>query len=376
MDKSFWYAVSILMGTMVGVGMFALPYVFYKAGFFIGLFYLVILFFILLNLHLMMGEIVLRTKERHRFIGYIGMYLGDKQKGIVAFTNIFGVFGSLLVYILVSGLFLKIVSYNFLPNIDLNQIFFWFVMSVVLFFGVKIVKRSELVLMIFLIAIVFVMLFFGISNIDAVNFLSFDISNAFLPYGVIMYSLVGISAIPLMREFLNGEERKLKKSIFAGVFIPALIYLLFAFLVIGVSGPLVSEDALSGLTDILGQGVAFLGALFGLFAIATSYVAYAFYLKQTLVFDFNISEKAALFLVFTIPVLTLFLMPVGFIEIIIFLGAVFGGVDAIFLTWLYQKAKKTGRRNPEYSLKVPVFLVYFMIALFLGGIFYEIIYNI
>ena len=376
MDKNFWYAVSIFVGTMVGVGMFALPYSFYKAGFFVGSLYLGVLFFVLLALHLMLGEVVLRTTKRHRFAGYIKLYLGKKMKDVAIFSHISGVFGSLLVYILISGFFLNIIAQSFLSNIQINQVLFWFVMSVIVLLGVRVIKKFELILMTFLGALVIIILFSSLGDISSSNFFNVDFKDAFLPYGVIMYALVGISAIPLMREFLNGKEIKLKKAIIVGLAIAAILYFTFTFVVVGVSGALTSEDALTGLLQTLGYKIAFFGALFGLLAVTTSYIAYAFYLKETLTIDFDVSEKKALLLILSVPILALFLIPADFIELVIFLGAVLGGIDAIFVAVLYKKAKKLGNRKPEYSLKISKTIFYFMMTLFFVGIFYEIVYNL
>ncbi len=47
-DKNFWLAVFSLVGTTIGAGIFSLPYVFAKAGFFVGLAELIVLVFIVL----------------------------------------------------------------------------------------------------------------------------------------------------------------------------------------------------------------------------------------------------------------------------------------------------------------------------------------
>ena len=189
-----------------------------------------------------------------------------------------------------------------------------------------------------------------------------------------MYSLAGIAAVPLMRDILKGSEFKLKKAIFSGVFITALVYLVFTLVTVGVSGSMVSKDALSGLAEVMGHGVVLLGAVFGLFAIATSYIAYAFYAKNTFIYDFKIKENIAFAIIVLVPILLLFLISADFVGLVIFLGAIFGGIESIFLIALYKKAKKEGNRKPEYSLNIPYYIFWFMTVVFLIGIFYEIFY--
>jgi len=374
--RNLWYSTSTLIGMMVGVGMFALPYAFYKAGFFVGALYFVLVFSVFLLLHLMMGELVLRTEEEHRFIGYSGKYLGQTMKRVASFTNLFSVFGSLLAYIIIAGTFIRIISGSLALSVTFGQVFFWLLMTIVLFWGVSRMESTELIMFLFLVFMVLLMFFDGLNNIEVVNFFTFDPKNIFLPYGVLMYAFAGVSAVPIMRDTLRGEERKLKKSIKTGLIIAALIYLLFVILGVGVSGSFVSEDALLGMSHSLGENIIFLGALFGFFAISTSYMAYSFYLKQTLIFDLNINKKMAVALVAVVPIALLFLSSAGFVEVVVLIGSVFGGLEGIILVLMYKKAKQKGDREPEYSLKISKFILYFIMLVFVLGIFYELVYNL
>ena len=61
MSKNFCGATATLIGTIVGVGIFGVPYVVAKSGFLLGLLFLFGLGGVALLLHLFYGEIVLRT---------------------------------------------------------------------------------------------------------------------------------------------------------------------------------------------------------------------------------------------------------------------------------------------------------------------------
>ena len=374
--KIFWYSTSTLIGMMVGVGMFALPYAFYKAGFFVGAVYFVIIFSVFMLLHLMMGEVVLRTKGEHRFIGYSGKYLGHSMKMVASFTNLFSVFGSLLAYIIIAGTFIHIISGTLALSSMSGQMLFWLLMTITLLLGASRMEITEFVMFLFLICIVFLMFFSGFGKIEQVNFFSFDPGNMFLPYGVLMYAFTGISAIPIMRDTLRGEEKKLKGSIKIGMSVAAAIYFIFVVLGVGVSGSFVSEDALLGMSHSLGDKIIFLGALFGFFAVATSYMAYSFYLKQALVFDLKVNKKMALTLVALVPMILLFLSSAGFVEVVVLVGAVFGGLEGIMLVLMHKRSKQNGDRDPEYSLKVPNVISFLIIAMFVAGVIYELFYNL
>ena len=52
---------------------------------------------------------------------------------------------------------------------------------------------------------------------------------------------------------LKNEEHRIKKTIILGTLIPALLYALFVFSVVGVTEAGTSEDALTGLNGALGK---------------------------------------------------------------------------------------------------------------------------
>jgi len=187
--KQFIFATAVLMSTIVGVGMFSLPYSGAQSGFLVAAIFLIILTGVILFLHLLYGEIVARTKEKHRLTGYAGYYLGNWGKGIVAVSVVIGFVGSLLVYIIVGGEFLHIVLSSFI-NISpmvLNIVFFA-IGSMVVYFGLRLIAGLDFLMSLFLILIVFLFLFFGVDKIDFNNFKGFNLKGIFYPYGVILYA--------------------------------------------------------------------------------------------------------------------------------------------------------------------------------------------
>ena len=88
--RKFYSAAFTLTGTIIGAGILGLPYVFAKAGFFIGLFWLIFLGLILLFVGLCMGEITLRTKKIYQLPGYSNKYLGKWGGRVMFVAIIFG----------------------------------------------------------------------------------------------------------------------------------------------------------------------------------------------------------------------------------------------------------------------------------------------
>ena len=367
------YGVATLVGTIIGAGIFGLPYAASRAGFFTQLFYLGIFVVVFMVVHLMFGEIILRTTERHRLAGYVGMYFGEAAKKFIELITVAGVLGGMLAYLLVGGLFLKTLTGGMFGALEQYYIILWALLSFVLFSGLKMVERTEAIMLFFIVAIIALLFVVSIPRVDTGNFFFSSPENFFFPYGITMFALSGAAAIPLVRDVLKKEERTMKKTIIWGTLIPALLYALFIFSVVGVTGEKTSEDALTGLNGALGMPAVFIGALFGLLVIATSYIVFGLYLKDTLWYDFNVHRKAALWFVLAAPLALVLFQSVGFIEIISFLGAVFGGTEAIFIILVFKKARKHGNRVPEYTLKISPAAIYFFVAFFTAGIIYTLI---
>ena len=102
-SKNFFLALSVLIGTIIGAGIFGIPYVIFKSGLIPGLFYFIILGGAVLLIHLFFGEIVLRTKEKYRLPGFALKYLGRPAEVLVTVSVVVGVIGALLAYLILAG---------------------------------------------------------------------------------------------------------------------------------------------------------------------------------------------------------------------------------------------------------------------------------
>ena len=370
-DKTSVLALASLIGTIIGAGVFGIPYVMAKSGIVFCLFYFLILGTVVLILHLFFGEIILRTKQKYRLIGYTEKYLGKKAKIIVTFSTIFGTIGSLLAYIILNNNFLEIILPSSLNPLYVGLIL-WALLSFFVFSGIKRISQIQFLMNICFFTAIFLIFFNALPKIDINNFILADPKYIFLPYGVILFSLVGWNAIPGVENILV-QKKNLKKVISQAMIICVSFYILFGLFISGVTGNSTSPEAFQGLIPFLGQKVMLLGAIFGIFAVSTSFLTSANYLKNTLIFDYKIPFLISFNLVIFIP-LILFLVGVRqFIWVIAFIGVFMGLVDGTVISLIYQKAKKYGDRVPEYSLNIPKYFFYSIITILFFGAFIEII---
>lgn len=375
-SMSFLKAFSVFLGTVIGAGIFGLPFVASKAGFFVIVLYFLFMAFFAISVHFLYGEVALNTKKLYRLPGYVGEYLGEGWKKITFFIIAVGLMGALLAYLIIGGQFLSsLLASYFGGNAVLYTLFFFVLGTYLVFRGIKSISGVELSLLgaLFVILIIF---FIKSSAVVDINYLkTLDLKFLALPYGVILFSLWGSALIPEIKEMLTASSNKteeirknLRKVISWGIILAAVIYLFFVFIILGTSGPNTSKEAISGFSQIVGPNIIKLGFIFGTIACFTSFITLGLTLKKVFWYDFGFSKNLAWFLTCFLP-LILFLSGLReFIEIIGFTGAVALGSEGIIIVLLYRaflRKKFSQKMNPAFYLLIGVFTL---------GIIFEVIY--
>jgi tyrosine-specific transport protein len=376
MNKRFLHAIAMLIGMIVGVGIFGVPYAVEKVGFALGFFYIAVIGLILLLVNLLYSEIVLRTEGKHRLVGYAEIYLGKWGKVVAGLAQILTFYGALIAYIIIGGQFLQMILMPiFGGSVLAYQIVFFVFMSLAVLIGLKLVASIEFFMTILLLAVVAIIFFAGLPYVWYPNLYVMNLKNIFFPYGVILFALGGAAAVPAMRELLRGQEEKMKKVITFGTLIPVAITILFAFVVIGVSGERTTVEAISGLVGPLGIQIIFLGAIFGFLAIATSFLVLGLNLRDIFNCDYKLNKILSWSLACVLPFLIFLWSRPTFMGVIAFTGAVLSGLEGILITLIWLKAKKLGKRTPEYILKISNLVVGLITVIFVFGIIYKLIYG-
>ncbi|MBU1119502.1 hypothetical protein KKH43_06495 [Patescibacteria group bacterium] len=375
MPKSIFSAATILIGTVIGAGIFGVPYALSKIGYIPGVLYLIIIGVINLLVFLCYGEVVERSKDDHQMTGHAERYLGSKGKSAMAFTMIFGSLGALLVYLIGIGDFTyTLLGESIGGSPFLYSSLFFIVASLVILAGLGMIVWFERVMVVVLMLIVILFLIFGLPHISIDNLLYTDFSNLFLPYGVLLFAFGGVSAIPEMYRFLSKKNGGLKKSIYIGTIIPLVLYIVFALAIVGVSGRETTSEAVEGLSRFLGGGIVALGAILGIFTMGTSFLTLGHIAKQLLMKDYKLNKILAWVLVCFIPYIIYLLGLTNFIEVIGIVGSVTGGLYGILVLLMYRKARRENVGKPKLTIKLPTFVHYLLLFVFVLGIVYEIIF--
>jgi len=370
--KSALPAIATLTGTIIGAGILGIPYVFSKAGFIVGFIDLIILGVLILLVNLYLGEITLRTNGKHQLPGYAEKYLGKKGKILMLISSLIFLYGALIAYILGEG---QVLSFVLLGTTNFSVLFamiFFFIMLPIVYLGIRALEKGETFGLIAVSAIILIIFFVFIPKTNLINF-SFVSSNPimwFMPYGVILFAFLALSALPEMREELQGQEKKMKKSIIIGSLIPILLYVLFIIAVYGFSGSNTPEIA----TIALGR----LPSLLAIFTMFTAFCALGIALKELYIYDFKLKHDSAFalafFPVFIISFFLMILNKLDFIKIISLIGSVAGGLAGILVLLMLKKAKEKSERKPEYSIPLNWPIIIILSIIFIAGIIYQFVF--
>jgi tyrosine-specific transport protein len=361
---SLLQAIAVLIGTIIGAGMLGIPYAIKTVGVVPGLVLLLLLGIAIVLTNLIFGEVVLSTDKKHQLVGYAEKYLGKTGKYIMLVLTLFSFYGALLAYIIGEG---EVLSVLFGGGNFLWSILFALAGSLIIYFGLRLVKEFELFLTAILLAVILFICFKGLDSFSSANFTSNNWPLFFAPYGVIFFAMGGLSAIPQLKEVLKGQGKLVKRAICIGTTIPFIFYALFIVIVLGVTGVQTTSIATIGLGAVLGKTVLLAGNILAVFSMATSFLTIGLGLKMIFQTDLKLNHGLSWLLVVGLPLLIFILGLNNFVGVIGTVGALGGGLEGLLICLMFLRLKKLRERVPEYELPKSKLMVALLIAVFLIG---------
>ncbi len=366
MIKNYLKGIGLLSGMIFGAGVFALPFAIVKAGLFWGVFHFLLALVLMVFFHFLYGEIAIFSGQNCRFPGYAEKFLGSKAKWLAFLITIFTDYGSLLVYGILGGIFLS--NFFSLSPFILSLIFL-IGGGLLIFSHFEKIASLNFILTLALAGLVVFLFFNALPRIQTGNFFFHDFfrqisgKDWFLPYGIWIFALAGFSALPEVRDIIgNSPIKTFNRIILASLILCAILYLIFVFTVIGVSGPNTTEDSLAGLKNILGQTGILAGSILGFLAVFTSFVALGADLKNIFHYDFHLKKWLAWLCVATPPIILFLLGLKNFIGILGIIGAIGLGFFGILIILM-------ARKLPDHQTsKKFIFTSWLSIILILAGI--------
>lgn len=373
--KNILVPASILAGTIIGAGVFSLPFVFKEVGLATGFFYLILFSVVYFIVYILYADLVVRTPGDHRFVGYSRIYLGKTGFFFSLFIGLLELFFTLTIYLILAPSF----SGLFAGNGSIYHLFaFWAVGSAIILFNVKKMAIAEFLMVFGIIAIMALVFIFGIGGFikSGIDFGDLDLSK-FLAVGPILFALSGVLAIPEFVSYFRNAQVPIslvKKSAAFGALIPFLAYGLFIIGVLGLSGT-ISEDAVSGLVGMVpGFLLGFIGLL-GIFSLLSSYIVIGLNARHILEYDIKLPKVFSILVIFVLPLALYFSGFQNFIGAVSFVGTVFLPLEIIFVVFMWLRAEKKSETPPILTGKYirifipPILAIFFAVlwqALFMG----------
>ena len=372
-------SLGLMIGAIIGAGMFVLPYAIARAGIFWGLVHLFVTFSVITLIHIFYSVVVVSTPGKHRLPGYARIHLGWGAERLAFFSALVGFYGALLVYGILGGMFLSRLIPFWGGNADIFTFLFFAVGAVVLLSNLRHVGELNFLLTFVLIVAVGVLAVFLLPHVEFSYFkIMPDTSAWFLPYGIFLFAFTGASMVPDAAEaFYRGHQAlngRFRRVLLLSTIIPLLVYLVFITSVIGVSGgQATSPDAILGLEGFLGKRAVLVASLIGFLAVFTSFLALGLDLKNMFRYDVGASGGGAWAGAMAIPPILFAAGLNDFVSVIGLVGAVAIGIDGILILLSALRVCRTGSRCVIGSVSFhPVFPLLLILALSLGVV-YEVV---
>ena len=361
-------AASALIGTIIGAGILGIPYVVVKSGFPLGMLNLVVAGIVVMIISLYLGEITLRTKKNHQLPGYAEKYLGKNGKKIMILVLAFDVYSAIIAYMIGVSESLSFLIFGDPSHTLLLGIAFWIFMSGLTYEGMRALKKGEEIgVILILIFIISIAILYG-SKIETANLAYSNLSNIFTPFGVMLFAFLAFAAIPEVKKIIGSEKRHMKKIIISSYILTAVIYAVFALIVVGSQGQKTPELA------TLTLGIPFI--VLGILTMFTSYLALSIALADSLTEDYNYSKKKSWMLTIFFPLIIFILLEIFSLSSFTKVLSIGGIISVTMMATMIMLMIKNSRKNSEvkppyempYSKEIKWVFIAIIILFALGGV--------
>lgn len=275
----------LIAGTMVGVGMLALPVATGDGGFFPAVVIYLLCWLFMLSTGLLLLEVCTWMPKDSNLITMAGRLLGPVGKNICWVVYLFLFVTVMIAHVVGGGAVLNEICRCAIPE-WLCMVIYVALFSPVVYLGTKWVDRLNVILMLGVAISYFLFISVSYDHVDTSLLARSDWSKAWLALPVLFTAFTFQVIIPTLMTYMDRNVKKVRLSIILGTSIPLIVYLVWEFLILGIvpaDGPHgLTEAAKKGwnaimpLKELLGSSIVFgIGKAFAFFTMTTSYIALA-----------------------------------------------------------------------------------------------------
>lgn len=388
-QNSFWIGSFLISGTCIGGGMLAMPTQMAESGFPLTFFNLFISWAFMTFTGLLLAEATLWLKNDAHFTSLSRFLVGDWLKYIALVVYLFMNYASLVAYTAAGASLIQFWLLSFAEiavSYELSCIFFTLFFGFIVFLGSQFVGKLNFFCMIGLSIAYFVLIGFGLKNVQGAN-LTYR-SNFIESFGSLSIILATFSyqmVIPSVCAYMQYDKEQLRKTIIFGTTLPFIIYALWVFVIHGA----VPLEGANGLREALESGASATVTLRGRFnhwsldvladsfaflAVVTSYLGLSFalfyFLKDSLQ-EIKIKlSRSSIILLTAVPTLFLaILYPKALLQCLDMSGGfgdtILSGLIPIGMVWVgrYKKKLDASYETPGGKLALIIATLFFLVIL-------------
>ncbi len=366
MSKQAVLVTSVLfgIGTTLGAGIFALPFVVNRAGWFISLVWAVGTVALIAFCQNLYARSLQGKNEHKRLLGLLQEHYGLSVARLGFIAIIIGLLLTLVIYLVLIPKFALLLFPS--ASQTLVSVLFWLAASIPLLFRLRRLVGVEIAATVLMVATI-LLLVGSAGPLTAIAQKTMAVgSDPLLPFAPFLFALAGWTAVEPIVDLTrrrNHADTLAHTAITTTTILSAALYSLFVIAILS-SPYTVTPDAISGLGDWEFWKKVVL-VIVGICAIATSYLPIGLEIENGLQKDLKKPRSISELIVIFFPLFLVFSGLTDFISIIELVGAVFVGVQYMCIILV---AKKTVALRPFERVVADCAL-----ALFAGLALYQLV---
>lgn len=348
----------LISGTMVGVGMLAMPVATAPGGFLPAISLYLLCWFFMLATGLLMLEVCIWMPKDANMITMASKLLGPVGKYVCWVVYLFLFLTVMIAHVAGGGDILNEILFEKVPS-GLSKIIYVLIFTPIIYLGARSVDRTNILLMAGIIVsyLGFVAIAIGYVQIEPLK--RADWSKAIFALPVLFTAFTFQVILPTLMTYMKRDVKKVRLAIFIGTALPLFVYLLWQFIIAGTvpfEGPnSLSEAKKFGQTAIIplkaltsNPYLFSIGKAFGFFTMTASYLtlslAYVDFLADGLNIKKNSHNKIWLcLLVFVPPTIIALIYPTIFLSALSYAGgyscAILFGMFPPLMVWVGRHYK-------------------------------------
>ena len=341
-------AISMIVGNSIGTGIIAVPYLAVRNSMWDVVWMVAFAYIVNVILHLIIAELSYNNGGVQLVKSFEGELFHGKMKKIFSWI-MFVVYG-LAIMVGVSG------NINGGAQIFVNwfglplwaaQLIYYLIAGSVVFMGMKavgIAQKYSVALLLIIVAVMSAGTF--LRPLNTLYTAPFHINNLLALYSMVVFATSANQAVIQVVKGLNGDSKRIRKTIFTGFGLSSLFVLVVTLTVLlGTKGAVDKELAYMQLGESIGGWALILAGIFSLFALLTTFWSNTLALRDVVHEQVGTGNRVS-WLIATVPCI---LFAVFGVSSFIVLTRIMSGVVvlvSIMLVLTYGKSRKKVGSSP------------------------------